>query len=625
MKKQLSLLAVLLMSSSLVAGLASCGDIPTPSVQPTPTVKPTTPEASTPEVSTPEVSTPEVSTPEVSTPEVSTPESSTPEVDVNVITIAEAIEIATNAGESGTVEAYTVSGKIVTVSNATYGEMTIKDATGELYIYGVYSADASTRYDAMVDKPVAGDDITLKGILKTFKGKPEMDRGYMLSFTHNDPSENLDLSQYAEKSILEARAAADETKLIVSGTVAKITYAFGMKPNGFYLVDNQSSIYVYGGDAAAQVSVGNNVRVAAEKDYYILADEVNNANKHGYKGSNQLSSATLLSNDKGNNTFNLSWASETTMKDIMNTPVSNDITTNIFKVNALVKKVDGSDFVNYYFNDLDGYTGSYAYSQCSGSDFAWLDEFDGKICTVYISPINCKSTPSESFYRFIPIKVSYDNYVFDTAKAPEFALKYYALDQFKTSYEADPALEVVTSVSSELLNLSNVALTYSSSNEDAVYFETVEGKLVMHTKNTGNATVTITATYQTYTLTQTVEISVVEPVTYDTITIAQAIAAADNTEVTVQGIVTSSLINKTGFFISDDTGIIAVQVTTDELAKVEIGNMVILKGIRAHNKKETSTGITGQSNIKDATILVNLYGNHEYNDSAFDSTKTFTA
>ena len=563
-----------------------------------------------------------------STPEVQQP-SSTPSEEEStapkqeVITIAQAIKLAREAGENGTSEMYLVTGRIVEVSNAQYGAMTIKDETGELFVYGVYGKDQKTPYAEFDEKPVAGDDITLLGKLKTFKDEPEMDRGYMQSFTHNDPSENVDLTQYSEKTIKQSRSENDGSKVKVSGTVTTITYAFGMKPNGFYLTDNEASIYVYGDQVAQQVSVGNKITIAAEKDYYILEDEKNNASKHGYNGSCQLANPYLLENDKGNNEIDLSWTTQTSVKDIMDTPVSSNITTDIFKVNALVNKVVGTGFTNYYFNDLDGTTGSYAYSQCSGGDFAWLDEFDGKICTVYLSPINCKSTPSEAFYRFVPIKVSYDNYTFDVSKTPEFALKYYALGQFKAEYEADPELEVKTSVSNELLNLSNIALTYSSNNESSVYFETVDSKVIMHTKNPGKATISVTASYSTYSKTETFDINVTVAENYETITVAQAIASTDGTEVTVKGIVTSSLVNKSGFYISDDTGIIAVQLTEEEINKVELGNEVIIKGVRAHNKKESSTDLVGQSNIKDAKVLVNLYGQHKYNESLFDSTKSF--
>ena len=52
-------------------------------------------------------------------------------------------------------------------------------------------------------------------------------------------------------------------------------------------------------------------------------------------------------------------------------PKDKNITTEIYKVNALVKEKPGSGFTNYYFFDLDGETGSYAYSQASGADFEW--------------------------------------------------------------------------------------------------------------------------------------------------------------------------------------------------------------------------------------------------------------
>ena len=40
--------------------------------------------------------------------------------------------------------------------------------------------------------------------------------------------------------------------------------------------------------------------------------------------------------------------------DIVNTPVTEDITTLVYKVNSYIKKVPGSNFTNYYLYDLDG-------------------------------------------------------------------------------------------------------------------------------------------------------------------------------------------------------------------------------------------------------------------------------
>ena len=130
----------------------------------------------------------------------------------------------------------------------------------------------------------------------------------------------------------------------------------------------------------------------------------------------------------------------------MDTPLTNNITTNVYKVNALVKEVPGSGFTNFYFFDIDGKTGSYTYSSCNGSDFTYLREFDNKICTVYLSVISAKSTAAKAVYRFMPIDVSFDNYTFDSNKAPEYALTYEAEGQFRSYYAAGAKEEILSSI-----------------------------------------------------------------------------------------------------------------------------------------------------------------------------------
>ena len=533
-----------------------------------------------------------------------------------IITIAQAIEIAMAAGETVTEEEYMIKGTIETVSNATYGEMTVKDETGSLYIYGVYDKDRQTRYDAFEDKPVAGDEIVLLGKLKTYNNKPEMDRGFMQSFRHVDVSENIDLTKYEEKSIKETRELDKGTKVKVSGTVAKITYANGMKPNGFYLVDNEASIYVYSGDLASQVSVGNQIQIAAEKTYWILDTETSYATKFGYKGACQLDNAYLISNDKKVNEINLSWCEDFTVKGIIETPVSENITTSIYKVNAYVKKQENPGFVNYYINDLDNKTGSYCYTQCNGADYSWLDEFDGEICTVYLSPINCKSTTSGCVYRFVPIKVVDEDFVFDVANAPKFAIDYYVKDQFFGSYTADPSLEVITSVSQSELGFENVEISYSSSDEEVAYFT---GN-TFHTKNSGKATITVKAVYDSYSYEDTIDVNVTDLGSIEYTNVKGAIDAEDGEEITVRGIVASSLVNKTGFYLIDETGLIAIQINASDLALIELGNDVIVKGVKEHAGKKTKS--IGQSNIANAELVANLYGNHQYSTATFDSSKT---
>lgn len=96
------------------------------------------------------------------------------------VTIPEANQIA----QEGNGKKYIVRGTVKEVKNATYGNMYIEDAEGNsLYIYGVYSADGSVRYDAMEVKPEAGDQVVLMGELSTYNGQSQMKNGWLLAHT----------------------------------------------------------------------------------------------------------------------------------------------------------------------------------------------------------------------------------------------------------------------------------------------------------------------------------------------------------------------------------------------------------------------------------------------------------
>ena len=540
--------------------------------------------------------------------------------DYDCITIAEAIELAIAAGDTLTADSYYIYGTIVKVSNSLYGEMTITDGVNELYIYGVYSGDGNTRYDAMDEKPVAGDEVVLYGKLKTYNGTPEMDRGYLQAFNH--VKQDIDASDYVEMTIKDAREAEVGKLVKLTGVVSQITYAFGQVPNGFFLVDNTSSIYVYGSEVTGNVKEGNTVTVIGEKTYYVLDSEKANAEKFGYDGCCQIQNVSLIENDKQVSEYDKSWIQETTIKDIIDTPITENITTLIYKVKGLISKAEGTGFTNYYINDIDGKTGTYTYTACNGSDFAWLDQYDGKICTVYVTAINAKSTSTGCFWRFLPIEVIDEGYTFNLDDAAEYALKYHVAEQFLNEYTANPELELITKVDNELIGVSGVEISYSSSNTNVAYFETVDGKVIFNTKESGTATITVTATYGDVTATKEIELTVSKPITYDSITVLEAINTADDTEVIVKGIVMSSLVNQNGFYLNDGTGVIAVVfANAADLDLISLGNEVIIKGTKDHKVKDSYTG-KGQINIYNAELLVNNYGNHEYDTSTFITGKT---
>ena len=543
------------------------------------------------------------------------------EAPIKTITIAEALELC---GEPGnlTTERYYIRGTVKSVTNPAYGAMVIADETGEIPVYNTASKDGTIGYENMEDKPVKGDEVLLYCTLQNHNGTKEIKSAWLIEFTHKNVE--IDLNDYTQMTIADARQAEKGELVKVSGVVAQITFANGYKPSGVILVDGTSSIYVYDGDIAGQVEIGNTIEVAAEKAYWILDSEISNAQKFGYNGANQLDNAVLLSNDKGNTAFDKTWIEETTIKEIMDTPATEDITNKIFKVNALVNKVDGNNFVNYYFNDIDGVTGSYTYTQCNGGDFGWLDEFDGKICTVYIVAINAKSSASGCIWRFLPIKVIDDGYTFNTDKAAEYAVKYHGMGQILTKYIADPETQLITSVSSKLLGFENATLSYSSSNDDIVYFYTSEGKTVMHCKDNGTATVTITGSYGGIEYSDVIEVTVLDPEKIDSITVAEAITAAVDSTVTVRGIVGPSVVNKSGFYLFGEDGSVISVLVNDltQFAGLEIGNEVILTGMRERYVKYDSATYAGQTCIVNAEIIANLYGKNEYSTAKFVTDKT---
>ena len=463
------------------------------------------------------------------------------EPELETITIAEALALAAQFPE-GTPEMYYIRATVKTIANPAYGEMYITDETGEIYVYGTRGADGTTYFDALPERPAKGDEVLLLCTLSQYNGESQVKLAHLIDFTHTPVV--IDPSQYTDSTIEAAREAEADSLLKVKGVVARITYSSGKVPQGLILVDGTSSIYVYGVDVAGQVSIGNTIEVVGKKTYYVLGSEQSNANKFGYLGANQIDEAILLSNDKGNTEFDKSWITESSVKEIMDTPVSEDITNKIFKVNALITKAPGNGFTNYYIDDIDGKTGSYVYTQCNGGDFEWLDQFDGKICTVYLVAQNAKSTSSGCTWRFLPVEVIDENYAFNTDDAGKYAVLYEGIPQFMATYTGDPAIKLISSVSSELLGFEGATLSYSSSNEAVVSFTTENGVTTFHGGEPGTATVTITGTFNGKSYSETVEIEIKEAPKFDTISIADAAAKEVGTEVYLRGIVGPSAVNQ---------------------------------------------------------------------------------
>ena len=161
------------------------------------------------------------------------PENNDPAAD-SVLTIPQANELGLSKDKNTYTEGkYYVTGKIAAVSNSIYGNMYIVDEDGnQLMIYGTYSADGETRYDGLEYMPVAGDTITVYGIIGTYNGsEAQMKNGWITEIVKGDGEpENTDP---AADSTLTVKEAIDlglsklhnvftENKYYVTGEITEI-------------------------------------------------------------------------------------------------------------------------------------------------------------------------------------------------------------------------------------------------------------------------------------------------------------------------------------------------------------------------------------------------------------------
>ncbi len=146
-----------------------------------------------------------------------------PEADT-ALTIEEAIAL----GESKQSNIYTenkyyVTGTVTEIYNETYGNMYIADENGNtLTIYGTYSADGSIGYAEMETKPVAGDTVTVYGIIGQYNGTAQMKNGWITeivaaeeeTFEGTDPEAPIELAVAEGMPVIPV-----EIKVPAAGTV----------------------------------------------------------------------------------------------------------------------------------------------------------------------------------------------------------------------------------------------------------------------------------------------------------------------------------------------------------------------------------------------------------------------
>ena len=109
---------------------------------------------------------------------------------------------------------------------------------------------------------------------------------------------------------------------------------------------------------------------------------------------------------------------------------------------------------------------------------------------------------------------------------------------------------------------------------------------------------------------------VIPNVEYDTLTIEEAKNKEVGEEVIIKGIIGPSLVNKSGFYLFDETGMVAVTVNESVFDNIAIGYEVVLKGKRDCFKDADKTH-AGQLAISNCEVLANYYGENDYHTFDF--------
>lgn len=143
------------------------------------------------------------------------------------------------AGNDG--ETYKIKGTMTKISNTLYGNWYIKDATGEVYVYGTLDANGSDKNFASL-KLEEGDEVTIQGPRDTHNGTPQLKNVTVLSYTKSlikveEHKDTLDKAGEDFKVSLTVKGEgvtvdipeADQSWLsvkgiVTSGTKAEITF-----------------------------------------------------------------------------------------------------------------------------------------------------------------------------------------------------------------------------------------------------------------------------------------------------------------------------------------------------------------------------------------------------------------
>ncbi len=208
------------------------------------------------------------------------------------VTIAEFIEIALSQPNRGdaTTEKYIIKGVITDLENLIYGNMTVTDETGSIYVYGVYDSTGEFRYEDMSVKPRRGDTVTLLGVAGNYD-RAQMQNGWILEILPCDDfvddnviyttPEEIVNAAYALASNLYLSKGLDYT---LTGEIISIDTAYNATYGNISVViaieglENMPILcYRLSGAGVENLAVGDTITVKGPIKNYVQTDSATGA------------------------------------------------------------------------------------------------------------------------------------------------------------------------------------------------------------------------------------------------------------------------------------------------------------------------------------------------------------
>jgi len=179
-----------------------------------------------------------------STPVTPPPASKDPAAD-SKLSVKDAIALGASKEHNTYTEGkYYVTGKITEVYSTQYGNMKITDDAGNiLTVYGTFDKDGTNRYDAMATKPVAGDTVTVYGIIGQYNNVAQMKNGWITSHTPGEGTKPTEPSKPADSgkpSFVTPAAGKTYKFAMYQANAGKALYFTGAM-DGYYLATSSNA------------------------------------------------------------------------------------------------------------------------------------------------------------------------------------------------------------------------------------------------------------------------------------------------------------------------------------------------------------------------------------------------